>query len=142
MGAVAMPGSPIHRIIAESEITEDLVRRVMGSFYADVRADPALGKVFCDAIGNGDWSAHIEKVIRFWLTALRISRCYDNRHFMPAHVRHAQISPRLAPRWLELFEKSVDRFCQPKQAAAFNAVAAAMIENLELALARRDSGNA
>lgn len=121
-------------------MTEDLVRKVMASFYADVRDDPVLGEVFRDAIGDGDWSAHIEKVIRFWLTALRISRCYNNRDFMPAHLRHTKIKPELAPRWLELFGKSVDRLCLPKQATAFKAVAAAMMENIELMLLKRAGG--
>lgn len=136
-----MAASPIYRIIANSGVTEADVRDVMHSFYADVRDDPVLGAVFRDAIGDGDWSAHVEKVIRFWLTALRISRCYNNREFMPAHLRHAGIRAELAPRWLELFTASVDRRCQPKQASAFKAVAAAMIENLEILLSKRDLTN-
>lgn len=132
-----MSNLQIHQIIADANVTEGLVREVMVSFYADVRSDPVLGPVFISAIGDGDWIPHLERVISFWLSALRISRGYDNKRFMPAHLRHPQITADLLPRWLELFGKSVNVHCEPKEALAFMAVAEAMIENLELSLPKR-----
>jgi hemoglobin len=130
--------APIFRAIASADIAEPLVREVMISFYADVRSDPVLGPVFREAIGDGDWSSHIEKVIGFWLTMLRIRRSYRVRDFMPVHMRHQHIRIEHAPRWFALFDKTVDSLCAPKEAAAFRAIAAAMIENIEIALAKRD----
>lgn len=134
-----MSNPHIHQIIADANVTEGLVREVMVSFYADVRSDAVLGPVFISAIGDGDWSPHVERVISFWLSALRISRGYDNKRFMPAHLRHPQITADLLPTWLALFRKSVDAHCEPGQASAFMAVAEAMIENLELSIPKRDA---
>jgi hemoglobin len=142
IGRSPMREAPIFRSIASADITAPLVREVMESFYEDVRADPVLGAVFREAIGDGDWSAHIEKVVGFWLTMLRIERTYRGRDFMPAHLRHGHIRAEHASLWLALFDKTINRLCRPKEAEAFRAIAVAMIENLEIALAKRDGAQA
>ena len=134
-----MQNVPIFRVIAEAGVTESRVREIMAAFYAEVRADPVLGGVFRAAIGDGDWSAHIEKVTAFWLKAFRLEENYNGRDFMPAHLRHLHIRLEHAPLWLALFEATVDRLCSPQEARAFRAVAVAMIENLEMGLAKRDN---
>ncbi|HWG06858.1 MAG TPA: group III truncated hemoglobin, partial [Beijerinckiaceae bacterium] len=103
-----------------------------------VRTDPVLGAVFRDAIGDGDWSAHIERVTAFWLKALRIGGNYKARDFMPAHLQHRHIRAEHAPIWLALFDKTINRLCTPQEALAFHAVAVAMIENLVMGLAKRE----
>lgn len=134
----------MHARLAQSKQTgaEDigpvLVRCLMKDFYRAVRADPVLGPVFIKAIGNGDWSAHIEKVARFWLAALRIEGSYKGREFMPAHLRHDHIKPEHANIWLRLFDRSLERHCTVEQARTFRKIASAMMENLMIAINRRD----
>jgi len=130
----------IHRLVAEAQVGESLVRRIMASFYGDVRKHHALGPVFISILGDGSWNAHIERIVRFWLTAFRIERVYDGREFMPAHTRHAAITPELAPHWLALFAQTLERECRPREAAAFMAIAEAMMENILIGLQKRDRG--
>jgi hemoglobin len=121
----------------ESGITTALVRDVVLSFYARVRRDEVLGPLFEDAIGV-DWDAHIERIVRFWLTATRLERSYDGGEFMRAHMKHRSIRVEHIPRWLALFEATLAERCSPAQAGALLDIAVRMAENVEIGLKRRD----
>lgn len=122
-----------------TEISEALVTRVLDDFYAKVRRDPILGPVFSTIIGE-DWTAHMEKIRRFWCSALRIRPGYEGRAFMPAHLRHDSIQASQMDRWMELFRETVAEDVDETQRAAFLRVAVSMSENLAISLARRDGG--
>jgi hemoglobin len=120
-------------------MTMDDLRHVMQAFYKDVRSDEVRGPVFVHAIGDGDWSAHIDRVVNFWATATRLGAGYHGRDFMPAHLNHPQIRAEHTDRWLEVFEKTLSATCDERQAQALRQIAMAMIENLRIGLQRRDA---
>jgi hemoglobin len=123
----------------EAGITKPLVREVVLSFYAKVRRDEVLGPLFEQAIG-ADWDAHIERIVRFWLTATRLERSYDGSEFMRAHIKHQSIRQEHIARWLALFDQTLAERCSPPQAAALRDIAMRMAENIEIGLRRRERG--
>lgn len=131
---------PLYNIILEAKVTESLVRDVMKVFYADVRDDVILGPIFRAAIKDAEWNAHIEKVTTFWLTAFRIEKTYRARDFIHAHVKHKNIGAEHTPLWLEIFERTITRLCSEKERLAFRSIAIAMLENLNIAFDRRNTG--
>jgi hemoglobin len=128
---------PFQSRAVESGITTPMVRDVVLRFYATVRRDAVLGPLFEHAIG-ADWDAHIERIVRFWLTATRLERSYDGSEFMRAHVKHRAIKVEHIPRWLALFEATLAERCSPPQAAALLDIAVRMAENIEIGLERRE----
>lgn len=136
----AKANMPLYAIVAEAEVTERLVRDVMKGFYADVRSDLILGPIFRKAIKDEEWDAHIEKVTGFWLTAFRIEKIYRARNFIPSHVKHNNIGAEHTHLWLEIFERTITSLCSNKEQLAFRSIAIAMLENLNIAFDRRDSG--
>ena len=121
----------------ESGVTAALVRDVVLAFYAKVRRDDVLGPLFEAAIG-ADWDAHIERIVRFWLTATRLERSYDGSTFMRAHLQHRSIRVEHIRRWFELFDATLAECCAPAPAAALRDIAVRMAENIEIGLKRRD----
>jgi hemoglobin len=124
-----------HRAVA-SGLTEPLLRQVILSFYEKVRRDAVLGPVFAEAIGD-DWDPHIERIMLFWLTATRLGRGYDGRHFVPVHVGNRSIRAAELPRWLELFRETAAEQCSPQAASVLIDIAERMAETLEITLGRR-----
>jgi hemoglobin len=121
----------------ECGISKGLVQNVVAAFYDKVRAGAVLGPVFEDTIGV-HWDAHLERIVRFWLTAAMIERCYDGRDFMSAHMKHPSIRSEHIRRWLLLFQETLADHCSPGQAEAFLDIANRMADNIELSLKRRD----
>ncbi|MBX9841122.1 MAG: group III truncated hemoglobin [Xanthobacteraceae bacterium] len=131
--------TPFKHHPAESGLTESLVRKVIVSFYENVRDDALLGPIFSEAIGE-NWDSHIERVARFWLTATRLGSGYDGRNFMPAHRRHSSIRADHLSHWLALFRATAAHHCPPQAALALVDIAERMAETLQISLARRDIG--
>ena len=130
--------TPFEHRAAAAGLTEPVVRSVVTSFYDRVRSDAVLGPVFSDAIR--DWDAHLERIVRFWLTATRLDRGYDGRNFMPAHLRRGSIRADQLPRWLALFRATAAELCATDAAAVLIDIAERMSETLAIGLGRRDAG--
>lgn len=130
--------APFENRAAAVGLTEPLIRQVILSFYEKVRRDAVLGPVFADAIGD-DWDPHIERIMLFWLTATRLSRSYDGRNFMPAHLKNHAIRAEQLPRWLELFRATAAEQCSPQAASVLVDIAERMAETLAISLGRRDT---
>ncbi|MFN8230539.1 MAG: group III truncated hemoglobin [Bacteroidia bacterium] len=81
------------------------VKLLVDSFYAKVKEDDLLAKIFDDVIKD-NWSFHLEKMYRFWQTILLDEHTYNGRPFVP----HAKlpIDKIHFDRWLELFYLTVD----------------------------------
>jgi hemoglobin len=79
------------------------------------------------------------KINLFWVTALRLSRGYPGRDFMPAHLKHSSIHTDDIPRWLALFRKTAMDQCSPEGASVLIDIAERMAETLEIGLTRRDN---
>jgi hemoglobin len=82
--------------------TEDQIRRFVHAFYAEVRADPALGPIFADRIGDA-WDAHLERMVDFWSSILLATGRYAGN----PRAKHAEVPAIRSEhfdRWLTLFE--------------------------------------
>ena len=112
-----------------SKIREEELTPLVEEFYARVRADPALGPIFNDAID--DWPEHLGKLTAFWSSVMLTSGRYKGQP-VPAHLKHkARITP-------ALFERCTtdDRLTvlAPEAAAALQAKARRIAESLQLAM--------
>lgn len=70
-----------------SKIREEELTPLVEEFYARVRADPALGPIFNDAID--DWPEHLGKLTAFWSSVMLTS---GRRLFVREHCRAVAIA--------------------------------------------------
>ena len=83
--------------------TEDEVRNLVHTFYANIRRDETLGPIFEAHIG--DWDHHLGKMVDFWSAILRGTARYHGTP-MPKHAVLPDLSGELFQRWLELFRNT------------------------------------
>jgi hemoglobin len=85
---------------------------LVDAFYAKARKNELIGPIFNEIIGD-QWPAHLEKMYRFWQTALLEETTYFGRPFpphatMPVEKKHFD-------EWVQLFNETVDElFKGPK----------------------------
>jgi len=87
-------------------IDEPMIRLLVHSFYARVRADPLLGPVFNRDIL--DWDAHLDKLCAFWSSVTLMTGRYKGTP-MNAHAELPEITPAHFERWLALFQDHGDQ---------------------------------
>lgn len=121
----------VEQIRAETGIDEAMIARLVDGFYDRVRADPLIGPVFHDRIG--DWGPHMEQMRLFWSSVALMSGVYHGRP-MPKHLP-LPIDARHFDRWLELFETTARDLCPPVAAAHFIERARRIAGSLELGIA-------
>ena len=118
-----------------SKIREEELTPLVEEFYARVRADPALGPIFNDAID--DWPEHLGKLTAFWSSVMLTSGRYKGQP-VPAHLKHkARITPALFERWLALWVQTTNDRMTPEAAAALQAKARRIAESAAAAASRR-----
>ena len=116
----------------EAIITEEQLERLIPHFYGAVRADPMLGPVFNDAIGN--WPDHLQKLVAFWSSVMLTTGRYKGNP-MAAHLKHgARLTPEMFDRWLTLWARASAEIVPPAVARALQAKAERIAESLSLAL--------
>ncbi|MFC3198715.1 group III truncated hemoglobin [Parapedobacter deserti] len=93
--------------------TIDDIRLLVDTFYGNVRRDQLIGPIFEGVIGNR-WPEHLQKMYRFWQTALFGEHTYLGRPFPP----HAElpVEKRHFDAWLGLWCSTVDRFFEGEKA--------------------------
>lgn len=101
-------------------VSEPQIDRVVSRFYGSVRAHPTLGPIFAAHVA--DWSAHEEKIGRFWRNALLLQRCYDGNP-MQAHMAAGNVKPLHFPIWLSLFDAVLEQELPKPLAQAWSALA-------------------
>jgi hemoglobin len=117
---------------AESRLTEHDIGRLVDTFYAKVRADPALGPVFARAI-PGDWGPHLATMRKFWSSVMLTSGRYKGNPVV-VHRRVEGIEYDLFARWLGLFDETCRELFDDELANAFRDKATRIAESLKLAL--------
>ncbi|HET6608905.1 MAG TPA: group III truncated hemoglobin [Rhodopila sp.] len=114
------------------DLDEPRLSRLVGHFYAEVRADPLLGPLFNQAIA--DWPAHLQRLSAFWSSVMLTTGRYKGQP-LPAHLRHqGEITPEMFERWLALWEDSAWQCLPPDAAAAVIAKAHRIADSLQMAL--------
>ncbi len=119
-------------IISPAEgVSEELIRRLVETFYDRVIRDPELGPIFHGAL-SGRWSKHLSLMVDFWSSiALRTGR-YGGKP-QAAHLG-LNLTPELFGRWLDLFEATAREVCEPEVAAFFIDRARRIAESLQIGL--------
>jgi hemoglobin len=99
------------RPVRPARPTERDIERFVHRFYAEVRADPELGPIFDERIGDG-WTAHLSRMVDFWSSILLATGRYAGNP-MEKHAAVARIESRHYDRWLGIFERVLERELDP-----------------------------
>lgn len=98
------------------ENREDVILLV-NSFYEQVRVNPVLGYIF-EQVAEVHWDEHLPRMYSFWASILLHEQSYSGNPM----IRHIELS-RQTPltetefsEWLGLFNATVDRLFEGKQA--------------------------
>lgn len=94
------------------ETLED-IQLMVDTFYGKVRQDDLLGDIF-EAVVQGRWEKHLNKMYSFWQTVLLEERSYFGRPFPPHMV--LPIEKQHFDRWLALFEETVQTLFEGEKA--------------------------
>jgi len=116
----------------EQVIDESQLEKLIPHFYALIRRDELLGPLFNAAIG--DWPGHMEKLIAFWSSVMLTSGRYKGNPMMKHLVHADRITPDLFQRWLGIWERTTAEMLPPGGAAAMQAKAQRISENLQHAI--------
>lgn len=119
--------APLH-----PDITEELIDRLVHSFYGKVRADERLGPLFDNAITE-PWPDHLKKMCDFWSSVTRRTGRFKGQP-MQTHARIKDIRLEDFAIWLALFRETAHELCPPAVATIFIEKAEMIAENFKLAL--------
>ncbi|MBJ6125570.1 group III truncated hemoglobin [Microvirga splendida] len=112
-------------------VTEDLIRRLVETFYGRVLQDEELGPIFRRALSHR-WSEHLAIMIDFWSSvALRTGR-YQGKP-QAAHRGMALMEGHFE-RWLALFEAAAREVCEPDVAEFLIDRARRIADSLQIGL--------
>lgn len=117
--------------IERTGVTEEMIARLVATFYARVRKDEVLGPIFNPRVH--DWPKHEAKIATFWSSVMLQSGTYHGRP-MPAHAP-LPVSGNHFDHWLKLFGQSARDVCPPAQAEMFIERAHAIAQSLEFGVA-------
>ena len=119
-------------MIAQGQLDEDGLSRLVAVFYERVRRDVELGPIFNDAIA--DWPAHLSKLTDFWHSVMLTSGRFKGNPMMKHLIHRARIRPDHFDRWLALWDTVTLEIMAPEHAAAVQEKAQRIGESLKLAL--------
>ena len=117
-------------------VTEAAIALLIDRFYAAVRRDTVLGRVFEAAIGEAEWPEHLATMRRFWSSVMLTSGRYSGN---PVAVHRAVrgLERPMFERWLALFEATVHDLFAAEPAAEFITKAHRIAGSLQIALFHR-----
>jgi len=113
-------------------VDETMIRALVETFYARVRADPFIGPVFETAVA--DWDEHLARLSDFWSSVLLASGRYKGQP-MAVHARLGGLGADHFARWLELFSETASEVWPGPAADLAIAKARQIGESLQLGLA-------
>lgn len=96
-------------IVAETGLTDEVLRELVHAFYAKIRSDPVLGPIFAARIT--DWAPHLARMVAFWSSVALMTGRYHGRP-VPAHVM-LPINGEHFERWLGTFRETASQVCTP-----------------------------
>lgn len=85
-------------------VSRQEIAEIVRAFYARVRQDDVLGPIFSNHVD--DWSAHEEKITRFWASAILHERSYVGNP-MQIHKDAGDVDPEHFQVWLALFDETL-----------------------------------
>jgi hemoglobin len=105
------------------------IQTLVDQFYGDVRADPLIGPVFNDAIGEL-WDEHLARMVEFWSTVMLGTRNFQGNVF-GKHMALSGVKPEHFSRWLSIFFATTDRLFAPAVAHEFQLVGKRIAASLQ-----------
>lgn len=122
-------------MMAENQITEESIRRLIDRFYTKVRADKDLAPVFIQAIGEDSavWGPHLEKMYAFWSSVMLTSGRYHGNP-LQKHRDLPAFDSALFDRWLALFAETAEELHGAEDAALYIKKSRLIAESLKLGL--------
>ena len=123
------------------DVSEADIARLVDTFYARIRAHPALGPVFHAALGphEADWAPHLLKLQQFWSAIMLRTGAYHGDPYA-AHLRLDGLTPALFGEWLALFDTTCAELFPPDLAGAFSERAHRIARSLQLGVFRDGKG--
>ena len=118
-------------ITSRTGITEEMIERLVRSFYTRVRTDAMLAPIFDARIK--DWEPHLQQMCAFWWSVALMSGRYHGAP-MPKHLP-LPVDAAHFDRWLALFEATAAEVCPPEAAEHFIERARRIATSLELGVA-------
>jgi hemoglobin len=115
-------------------VTETMIRGLVHEFYAKVRQDEMLGRIFSTHVRN--WEEHLNTMCAFWSGVILMTGCYKGQP-MEVHARLPEISDAHFERWLQLFKRSARECCPSEAALLFIDRAERIAESLKAGIAAR-----
>ena len=88
------------------EVSEEMIRELVHTFYGRVRDDDLLGPIFEAQIGDR-WALHLDKMCRFWSSVLLGTGRFLGDP-IGAHLSLEGITSAHFDRWIELFSETTD----------------------------------
>jgi hemoglobin len=110
-------------------LDRDAIATLVHTFYDEVRADPVLGPVFNNAIGDR-WDPHLARMVEFWSTVMLGSHDFQGNVF-GKHMALCGIEADHFRRWLALFQATATRLFEPAVANEFLLVAGRIASSLQ-----------
>jgi len=117
-------------IQAATGLDEDVLERLVRTFYARARQDAVIGHLFA---GVGDWEKHIAQITAFWSSVGLLTGRYHGQP-LAAHLPLG-LEPRHFVRWLTLFEATARDVCTPEAADHLMEKAHRIARSLEIGTA-------
>lgn len=113
-------------------ISEEIIRELVHTFYANIREDDVLGPIFDAKVA--DWPTHLETMCSFWSSVVLTTGRYKGRP-MPVHARIAGIGSGHFARWLQLFRHTAHEVCEEAAADLFIDRAERIAQSLQAGIA-------
>ncbi|MBP1807410.1 group III truncated hemoglobin [Rubellimicrobium aerolatum] len=123
-------------LMARTGLSDEILDRLVRTFYARVRQDPLLAPVFAARVT--DWEAHLQRLTAFWSSVALMTGRYHGRPV--AHHVGLPAGPDHFARWLALFRATASEVCPPEGAAHVIAAAERIALSLQSAMARHEKG--
>ena len=120
--------------------TLDDIKLLVDTFYTRVADDALLAPIFTERLG-GHWTAHLEKMYKFWQTILLEEYTYNGAPF-PPHAR-LPVDGSHFNAWLNLFTETVNSLFTGEKADEAKWRAGKMAEMFQFKIAhfRNNPGN-
>jgi hemoglobin len=99
-------------LMERTGLDDEVLSRLVQTFYTKVRADPVLGPIFAARIT--DWTPHLARMVDFWSSVALMTGRYHGAP-VPAHTG-LPVTTAHFDRWLALFRKTAREVCTPEGA--------------------------
>ncbi|MCE3038386.1 group III truncated hemoglobin [Helicobacter anatolicus] len=119
----------------ETVINQQNIQKLMDIFYAKVRKDPELSKIFLPAVGedNESWEKHKEKIGRFWRQMLLGEPVFDGQP-LKKHLDLPPFPRELFNVWLNLFSESLHQIYENDVAKSILQKATMIAQRFQIAI--------